>query len=77
MEESRHNMEHSFSIMIVTSEENQIPNDMKAASFIMAVIIWLCITFLDNLLPIDFKAVLIAIVVGYLIEKEHELHGED
>ena len=49
---------------------------MKAASFILTVIIWLAISLLDNLIPIDVKAALLAMVIGYLIEKEH-VQGED
>ena len=45
--------------------------EMKAASIILGFIIWLSITLLDNLIPINISNIFLAMIIGYLIEKEN------
>ena len=54
--------------MLYAVEEQK---EMKAASIILGFIIWLSITLLDNLIPINISNIFLAMIIGYLIEKEN------
>jgi len=45
---------------------------MKASEIIFGIIIWLCLSLLNHITPIDINTIALAMIIGYLIEKENQ-----